>query len=67
MATIVLRNSKGSPLTNTELDNKNLVSVSKVNATLSIGLHQFNNDLNKLSKQLKIRYDLIEKAKVSGT
>jgi hypothetical protein len=25
-----------------------------------------NNDLNKLSKQLKIRYDLIEKAKVSG-
>lgn len=34
---------------NTELDNKNLVSVSKVNATLSIGLHQFNNDLNKLT------------------
>ena len=34
---------------NQDLDNKNLISLSKIDSTLSIGLHQFNDSLNKLS------------------
>jgi len=34
---------------NEELDNKNVLSVSKVNATMSIGLHQFDDKMNKMS------------------
>ena len=33
---------------NQDLDNKNLISLSKIDSTLSIGLYQFNNSLNKL-------------------
>lgn len=32
-----------------DLDNKNLVSLSKINSDLFIGVHQFNDSLNKLS------------------
>jgi len=37
---------------NQELDNKNILSVSKVNTILSIGLHQFEDELNKLSSNV---------------
>jgi hypothetical protein len=38
---------------NEELDNKNVLSVSKVNAVLSIGLHQFDDRMNKISSNVK--------------
>ena len=36
-----------------DLDNKNLISLSKINSALSIGVHQFNNSLNKLSQDFQ--------------
>jgi len=38
---------------NEELDNKNVLSVSKVNAVLSIGIHQFDDKMNKESSNVK--------------
>jgi len=38
---------------NEELDNKNVLSVSKVNATMSIGLHQFDDKMNKMSSNVQ--------------
>ena len=38
---------------NEELDNKNVLSVSKVNSLLSIGLHQFDDRMNKVSSNVK--------------
>lgn len=43
---------------NQELDNKNLISVSKIDSTISIGLHQFDDTLNKISSDSK--FDLID-------
>lgn len=36
-----------------ELDNKNLISVSKIDQTISIGFHQFDDFLNKISANTK--------------
>lgn len=38
---------------NQELDNKNVISVSKIDSTLSIGFHQFDDTLNKISSDNK--------------
>lgn len=38
---------------NEEIDNKNVLSISKINSTLSMGLHQFDDNMNKLSSDAK--------------
>lgn len=43
---------------NQELDNKNVISVSKTDSSISIGMHQFDDTLNKISCDNK--FDLID-------
>lgn len=43
---------------NQELDNKNLISISKIDSSISIGMHQFDDTLNKISADNK--FDLID-------
>lgn len=38
---------------NEELDNKNVLSVSKVNTSISLSLHQFDDKINKISSNVK--------------
>lgn len=54
---------------NQELDNKNLVSVSKIDSNLFIGLHQFDDSLNKISADNKfslIDYSYSDKFYLGG-
>ena len=43
---------------NQDLDNKNLISLSKMESNLFIGIHQFNNSLNK--KSTDSRFELLD-------
>jgi len=40
-----------------ELDNKNLVSVSKINSSIQLSTHQFDDDLNKISLNASFELD----------
>jgi len=40
-----------------ELDNKNLVSVSKINSSIQLSTHQFDDDLNKISLNTQFELD----------
>lgn len=40
-----------------ELDNKNLVSISKINSSIQLSTHQFDDDLNKLSLNTQFELD----------
>ena len=40
-----------------ELDNKNLVSVSKINSSIQLSTHQFDDDLNKRSLNVQFELD----------
>jgi len=40
-----------------ELDNKNLVSVSKINSSIQLSTHQFDDDLNKISLNAQFELD----------
>ena len=54
---------------NQELDNKNLISVSKIDSNLFIGLHQFDDSLNKISADNKfslIDYSYSDKFYLGG-
>jgi len=40
-----------------ELDNKNVVSVSKINSSIQLSTHQFDDDLNKISLNTQFELD----------